>query len=424
MRRVVVTGLGCISPLAYSAEKTWDRLIKGDSGIRSIDAFDTSDLPSKVAGFVRWERIGEGSAGENFDPSNIIPEKDQRKMDHFILYGLAAAVEAVRDAGWETPSEAEKERTGVLVGSGVGGLETICNTSITLHERGARRVNPFFIPACLINLAAGHIAIRYGFKGPNHAAATACSAGAHAIGDAFHLIRNNLADVIIAGGAEGAVCRLGVAGFAAVRALSTHFNDRPSEASRPWDAERDGFVVGEGAGILVLEELEHARRRGVPIYAEVIGYGLSGDAYHITSPASDGDGAYRAMKAALASAAITPQDVDYINAHGTSTPIGDKAELFGVQRLFGEKPKAWMSSTKSSIGHLLGASGAVEAVFCIKALCTGIVPPTLNLRTPPAENTMELVPCVAKERRLAVAMSNSFGFGGTNVSLVFRAFSR
>jgi 3-oxoacyl-[acyl-carrier-protein] synthase II len=417
----VVTGLGCVSPLACSVEKTWQRLINGESGIRAIDTFDTTDLPSKVAGLIPWKKENEDSHEEVFDPSTVVSAKDQHKMDRFILYGLAAAIESVRNAGWEDPSDVEKERTGVVIGSGIGGLETIYNTSVTLHDRGARRVSPFFIPSCLVNLAAGHVSIRYGFTGPNYATATACSAGAHAIGEAFHLIRQNLADVMIAGGAEAAVCRLAVSGFSAARALSTHFNDHPTEASRPWDKDRDGFVIGEGAGVLVLEEFEHARRRGAHVYAEMTGYGLSGDAYHMTAPPADGAGAYRAMKMALDSAALAPQDIDYINAHGTSTPTGDQAELSGVQRLFGPQARVWMSSTKSSIGHLLGGSGAVEAVFSVKALCTNIVPPTLNLHVPPPDATIDLVPHVAKERRLTAVMSNSFGFGGTNASLIFKA---
>jgi 3-oxoacyl-[acyl-carrier-protein] synthase II len=403
------------------------RLIRGDSGIRPIDRFETEDLPSKIAGFVPWKNerqtINAQEKDDRFDPSPLVPEKDWHKMDHFILYGLSAAVEAVRHAGWETPSEEERERTGVLIGSGVGGLDTIYQTSLTLREKGARRVSPFFIPACLVNLAAGHLSIRYGFTGPNHATATACSAGANAIGDAFHLIRAGAADVMVAGGAEGGVCRLGVAGFSAARALSIHFNDHPTEASRPWDRDRDGFVIAEGSGILILEELEHAKRRGAKIHAEVIGYGLSGDAHHMTAPAPDGAGAYRAMKAALSSASLSPQDIDYINAHGTSTLVGDKAELCGVQRLFGVHSSVWMSSTKSSTGHLLGGSGAIEAIFCIKALETGIVPPTLNLHNPPEDNTIDLVPHKAKERPLKVVMNNSFGFGGTNASLIFKTFS-
>jgi 3-oxoacyl-[acyl-carrier-protein] synthase II len=419
--------MGCIGPLACTVERTWERLIRGDSGIRPIDRFPTEDLPSKIAGFVPWQ--GEGSSvnaqaeEDKFDPSPIMPQKDWHKVDHFILYGLSAAIEAVRDAGWEAPSDEEKERTGVLIGSGVGGLDTIYNTAVLLKERGARRVSPFFIPSCLVNLAAGQVSIRYGFTGPNHAVATACSAGAHAIGDAYRLIQTHMADVMVVGGAEGGVCLIGVAGFSAARALSTHFNDRPTEASRPWDRDRDGFVVAEGSGILVLEELEHAKRRGAKIYAEVIGYGLSGDAHHITAPHPEGGGAYRAMRGALASASLSTQDIDYINAHGTSTPAGDQAELCGVQRLFGEQSSVWMSSTKSSTGHLLGGSGAIESIFCIKALETGCVPPTLNLHNPPEGNTIDLVPHTTRERPLEIVMNNSFGFGGTNASLIFKTFS-
>ena len=411
MRRVVVTGLGLVTPLGVGVETVWSRLIEGRSGLSAITAFDVSDLPCKVAGQVPRGATSDGS----FDPDAYIPPKDQRKMDTFIQFAMAAALEAVTDAGWMPESEEERERTGVLIGSGIGGLQGIYEASVLLHEKGPRRVSPFFIPACLINLASGHVSIRFGFKGPNHSVVTACSTGAHAIGDAARLIALEDADVMIAGGAESTISRLGVAGFAAARALSTGFNDTPERASRPWDRDRDGFVMGEGAGILVLEELEHARRRGAKIYAEVLGYGLSGDAYHITAPSEDGSGAYRAMQAALKRAKLAPEDIDYINAHGTSTPLGDEIELGAVKRLFGEHAyKLSMSSTKSAIGHLLGAAGSVEAIFSILALRDGIAPPTLNLDNPSPGCDIDLVPHKARKRPIRAALSNSFGFGGTN----------
>ena len=421
MRRVVVTGLGMVTPLGVGHKNVWTRLLNSESGIRAITSFDVADLPSKVAGQVPRGDTSQGL----FNPNDYVPQKDQRKMDDFILYALAAAHEAVRDAGWQPTDEESLERTGVLIGSGIGGLPGIAEGAMLLHDRGPRRMSPFFIPAALINLASGHISIQYGFKGPNHAVVTACSSGAHAIGDAARLIQWEDADVMVAGGTEGAVSRLGVAGFAAARALSTGYNDTPERASRPYDRGRDGFVISEGAGIVVLEELEHARKRGAHIYAEVIGYGMSGDAYHITSPPEDGNGGFRSMRNALKRAGVTPEQVDYVNAHGTSTPLGDEIELGAVKRLFGSAIEAVsMSSTKSAIGHLLGAAGAVEAIFSIKAINHGIVPPTLNLEDPSeACLGVDLVPKVARERKVTTALSNSFGFGGTNASLVFKAFS-
>ncbi len=420
MRRVVVTGMGLVTPLGSGVEAVWERLLAGQSGIRAIQNFDVSDLPTQIAGQVPPGETAEGL----FNADDYMAPKDQRKVDRFIVYGMVAGQQAVEDSGW-MPDDAESlERTGVMVGSGIGGLETIYNTSLVLQERGPRRVSPFFIPASLINLVSGQLSIRYGFKGPNHAVVTACSTGAHAIGDAARLIALDDADVMVAGGAEAAVCRLGVAGFAAARALSTGFNDTPERASRPWDQGRDGFVMGDGSGIVVLEELDHAKARGAKIYAELIGYGLSGDAHHITAPADDGNGGYRAMRAALKRAQRNPEDIDYINAHGTSTPLGDEIELGAVKRLFGDHAgKLCMSSTKSAIGHLLGAAGSVEAVFSILAMTKGVVPPTLNLDNPsPGCIGVDLVPHQAKERKVSVALSNSFGFGGTNASLVLAAY--
>ena len=417
MRRVVVTGIGLVTPLGCGVDTTWRRLIKHESGIRKIDTFDVSDLSSKIAGLIQH---GEGPG--KFNADDWLAPKEQRKVDDFILYGIAAAAQAVEDAGWQPEGEEERARTGVLIGSGIGGLQSIYNTSIVLHEKGARRVSPFFIPASLINLVSGHVSIRYGFTGPNHAVVTACSTGAHAIGDAARMIEREDADVMVAGGTEAAVCRIGVAGFAAARALSTHFNDTPERASRPWDRDRDGFVIGEGAGVVVLEEYEHAKKRGAKIYAEFSGYGMSGDAHHVTAPAPDGSGAYRSMRNALQSAKMEPADIDYINAHGTSTPLGDEIEHDAVKRLFGNAAnKVSMSSTKSSIGHLLGAAGSAEAIFSILAMRDGIVPPTLNLENPSEGCDMDLVPHEAKEREVKTVLSNSFGFGGTNASLIFSA---
>jgi len=418
MRRVVVTGLGIAAPLGVGVDAVWQRLTAGESGITGIQSFDVSDLPAKIAGMVPRGETAEG----RFNADDWMAPKDQRKVDPFILYAMTAAVQAVEDSGWLPDGEEDRERTGVMIGAGIGGLQAIYEVSITLHERGPRRVSPFFIPSALINLASGQVSIRYGFKGPNHAVVTACSTGAHAIGDATRLIGYGDADVMVAGGAEAAVCRLGIAGFAASRALSTGFNDTPERASRPWDKDRDGFVMGEGAGVVVLEELEHAKNRGATIYAEVLGYGLSGDAHHITAPAPDGNGGYRAMQNALNSAKLNPEDIDYVNAHGTSTPLGDEIEVSAIKRLFGDHAyKLSMSSTKSAIGHLLGAAGSVEAIFSIKAMIDGILPPTLNLDEPSEGCDIDLVPKQAKERKARYALSNSFGFGGTNASLIFGA---
>lgn len=415
MRRVVVTGLGMVCPLGVGVDHVWGRLIGSESGIDTIHSFDPSDLSCRIAG-----ELPPGLAAEGrFNPDEWVEPKDQRKMDRFIVCAIAAASEAVQHSGWKPSNDEEFERTGVMIGSGIGGLPGICETSITMHERGPRRVSPFFIASNLINLASGQVSIRFGFRGPNHAVVTACASGAHAIGDAARLIMLDDADVMVAGGAEATVCRIGIAGFAASKALSTNFNDAPTKASRPWDVDRDGFVMGEGAGVVMLEELEHARKRGANIYAEITGYGLSGDAHHITAPAPDGNGAFRAMRSALKRAGLNPEDIDYVNAHGTSTPLGDEIEVNAVKRLFGEHAKSLsMSSTKSAIGHLLGAAGAVEAIFSIKALGTGIVPPTLNLDNPSEGCDIDLVPHTAKERRVRHIMSNSFGFGGTNASLV------
>lgn len=416
MRRVVVTGLGVNCPLGIGVDHVWNRLVNGETGITAIQSFEqTSDLSCRIAGEIPYGPASDGK----FDPDEWIDSKDQRKMDRFIMCAIAAACEAVEDSGWKPEAEDARDRTGVMIGSGIGGLPGICDTSITLHERGPRRVSPFFIAANLINLASGQVSIRFGFRGPNHAVVTACASGAHAIGDAARLIMLDDADVMVAGGAESTVCRIGIAGFAASKALSTNFNDTPEKASRPWDKDRDGFVMGEGAGVLVLEELEHAKARGAKIYAEVTGYGMSGDANHITAPAPDGNGAFRAMKAALKRAGMNPEDIDYINAHGTSTPLGDEIEVNAVKRLYGDQAyELCMSSTKSAIGHLLGAAGAVEAIFSIQAINTGIVPPTLNLDNPSDGCDIDLVPHESKERKVRNIMSNSFGFGGTNASLV------
>jgi 3-oxoacyl-[acyl-carrier-protein] synthase II len=418
MRRVVVTGLGLVTPLGCGVDVTWDRLIGAESGIGAIQGFEVSDLPCRIAG----EVPRSGNEPGIFDPDEWVPPKEQRKMDTFIIYALAAAIQAVEDSGWKPDGEEDQNRTGVMIGSGIGGLPAIADSSIVLHERGARRISPFFIPSALINLASGHVSIRYGFRGPNHSVVTACATGAHAIGDASRLIMMDDADVMVAGGTEAAVCRIGIAGFAAARALSTNFNDVPEKASRPWDAGRDGFVMGEGAGVVILEELEHAKARGAKIYAEITGYGMSGDAHHITAPAEDGNGGYRAMQAAIRRAGIAIEDIDYVNAHGTSTPLGDEIELGAVKRLFGDHAyKISMSSTKSAIGHLLGAAGAVEAIFSILAVRNGVIPPTLNLENPSQGCDIDLVPLAAKERKVTNALSNSFGFGGTNASLIFSA---
>ncbi len=417
MRRIVVTGLGLVSPLGCGVEHSWKRLIEGQSGLSAISRIDVSDLPAKVAGEIPF-----GTEEGQFNPDDWMEPKDRRKVGDFILYGMAAATQAVEDSGWKPKSEEEKCRTGVLIGSGIGGLSTIEETAYILKEKGPRRVSPFFIPASLINLASGQVSIRFGFKGPNHSVVTACSTGAHAIGDAARIIQYGDADVMVAGGTEAAICRLGMAGFASARALSTSYNDTPQQASRPWDKGRDGFVMGEGAGVVVLEEYEHAKKRGATIYAEVIGYGMSGDAHHITAPASDGDGGFRSMKMALERAQMKPEDIDYINAHGTSTPLGDEIELGAIKRLFGEHAyNLSMSSTKSSIGHLLGAAGSVEAIFSILAMRDQVAPPTLNLNDPSEGCDIDLVPLKAKERPIKAVLSNSFGFGGTNASLVLKA---
>ena len=414
MRRVVVTGLGLVTPLACGVEETWARLLEGKSGASAITKFRADDLGTRIACQVPR---GDGSNG-TFNPDDWVDPKEQRRIDDFILFGLAAAHQAVRDSGWEPKTEEDRTRTGVMIGSGIGGLPGIEDASILLHEKGPRRISPFFIPGRLINLVSGYASIRYGYKGPNHAVVTACATGAHAIGDAARLIAFDDADMMLAGGAEAAVSRLGIAGFNACRALSTGFNDTPQKASRPYDKDRDGFVMGEGAGIVMLEELEHAKARGAKIYGEVKGYGLSGDAHHITAPAEDGDGGYRAMVMALKRAGLSPSDIDYVNAHGTST-MADGIELGAVERLLGDHaPKVAMSSTKSAIGHLLGAAGAVEAIFCLLAMRDGIVPPTINLDNPDVTTKINLVPHKPQKRKLRAALSNSFGFGGTNAALV------
>ena len=417
-RRVVVTGMGIACPLGLGVEHVWRRLINSDSGIGAIQAFDTKDLPCKVAG-----QVPAGVKAEyGLDISEWIPVKDIKKMDRFIHLGLVAATEAVEDSGWKPENEDDRNATGVMIGSGIGGLQTIFEASIQVYEGRARRLSPFFIPSALINLASGHVSIKYGFKGPNHSAVTACATGVHAIGDASRLIMLGDADVMVAGGAEAAVCELGIAGFCASRALSTGFNDQPTKASRPWDKDRDGFVMGEGAGVLVLEEYEHAKRRGAKMYADVAGYGMSGDAYHITAPAEGHDGAVRSMRAALRNGRITPDEIQYVNAHGTSTPLGDDLELEAVELVFGDAAKrAAMSSTKSATGHLLGAAGAVEAIFSILAVRDNVAPPTLNLDEPSRESVIDRVARTAQERRIDYALSNSFGFGGTNASIIFRA---
>ena len=421
MRRVVVTGLGLVTPLASGTEQTWQRLRSGTSGIKRIDKFDVSDIPCKIAGQVPR---GDGADG-SFNPDEWMEPKEQRKVDDFILFAVAAATQALNDAGWQPRQYEDQITTGVLIGSGIGGVEGIAETALLLRDRGPRRVSPFFIPGRLINLASGYVSIAHSLKGPNHAVVTACSTGAHAIGDAGRLIALGDADVMVAGGTESPVNRISLAGFAACRALSTGFNDTPERASRPYDRDRDGFVMGEGAGAVVLEEYEHAQRRAARIYGELIGYGLSGDAYHITAPAEDGDGAFRCMSGAIRRAGISPSDIDYINAHGTSTPLGDEIELKAVERLVGNAAGSIaMSSTKSSIGHLLGAAGAVEAIFCLLALRDGVVPPTLNLDNPSIATSIDLVPHKARQRPVEVALSNSFGFGGTNASLIFRKMAQ
>ena len=420
MRRVVVTGMGIVSPFGRGVEYNWESILSGKSAIRKIEGIDLKDIPVQIAGQVPF-----GEREHDFNPDTVMAPKDQKKCDKFILYGLAAGGDAIEDSGWKPEAEEDKYRSGVMMGSGIGGLEVIAENAVSFHEVGIKKISPFFIPAVLINLVSGNLSIKYGFKGPNHACVTACSTGTHAIGDAANIIARGDADVMVAGGAESAVNHLALAGFARMKAITSDFNDRPTEASRPWDAERSGFVMGEGSGAVVLEELEHAKARGAKIYAEIVGYGMSGDAYHITAPS--GDGAYRAMKMAVEHAeenGVKMSDINYINAHGTSTPLGDVGEADAVKRLFGDNIKTLsMSSTKSSIGHLLGAAGAVEAVFSILALRDQICPPTLNLHNPD-ENVkdMDLVPLKAKKREIKAAMSNSFGFGGTNSSLIFKKY--
>src|SRR5437868_8123991 len=415
MRRVVVTGLGMVSPLACGVEATWQRLIAGESGARRIDKFEVADLPAQIAC-----QIPRGDGANNtYNPDQWMEPKEQRKVDEFIVFAMCAARQAIEDSGWKPKTADEQNATGVLIGSGIGGLEGIADTAITLKERGPRRVSPFFIPGRLINLASGYVSIEHGLKGPNHSVVTACSTGAHAIGDAARLIALGDADVMVAGGTESPICRLAMAGFCAARALSTGFNETPERASRPYDRDRDGFVMGEGAGVVVLEEYEHAKARGAKIYAEVTGYGLSGDAYHITSPSPDGDGGFRSMIAAMKRAGVTAADIDYINAHGTSTPLGDEIELGAVERMLGNAAsKVSMSSTKSATGHLLGAAGAIEAIFSILAIRDNVAPPTINLENPSVETAIDLVPQTARKREINVALSNSFGFGGTNASLI------
>ncbi|TKA95349.1 beta-ketoacyl-[acyl-carrier-protein] synthase II [Cereibacter changlensis] len=414
MRRVVVTGLGMVTPLACGVEETWSRLIAGQSGAGMIKRFDTTNVVTRYACEIP---LGDGSDG-TFNADQWMEPKDQRKVDDFILYGMTAAVQAVQDSGWMPTDEEDRCRTGVMIGSGIGGLSAIADTAVLIKEKGPKRVSPFFIPSALINLVAGQVSIRFGFKGPNHAVVTACSTGAHAIGDAARLIQWGDADVMVAGGAESPISEIGIAGFNACKALSTKRGDAPETASRPYDADRDGFVMGEGAGCVVLEEYEHAKARGAKIYAEVLGYGLSGDAYHITAPAEDGDGGYRSMAMALKRAGVEPSQIDYINAHGTST-MADTIELAAVERLLGEAAsRATMSSTKSSTGHLLGAAGAIEAIFCVLAIRDQVAPPTINLDNPAVETKLDLAPNKAVKRKIDIALSNSFGFGGTNASLV------
>ena len=418
MKRVVITGMGMVTPLGNGVDHNWQSILAGKSGLGKIEGFDVSDISCQIAG-----QVPMGDEDGALDMDAHIEPKDQRKLDKFIQFGLVAAQEAIADSGWVATSDEQKERTGVMIGSGIGGLSTIVETSNLMNEKGPRRISPFFIPSALINLISGHVSIQHGFKGPNHAVVTACSTGAHAIGDASRLIMFGDADVMVAGGAEAAICRLGVAGFAAARALSSGYNDDPKSGSRPWDKGRDGFVMGEGAGVLVLEEYEHAKARGAKIYAEVKGYGLSGDAYHITAPAEDGDGGFRAMKAALRNADLEASDIDYINAHGTSTPLGDLIEAGAVRRLLGDAINSVsMSSTKSATGHLLGAAGAIEAIYSTLAVKTGDLPPTLNLNDPEdAMDGFDLVPLKTKNKAVRYAMSNSFGFGGTNASLIIGA---
>jgi len=415
-RRVVVTGVGAVTPLAENANSTWQKLIAGKSGIGNITIFDTTDSPCKIAGEVKY-----GLEGDLFNLDKYVDPKEQKKMDRFIHFAVAAAEQAISDSGWIAETEEQKYRTGVMIGSGIGGLPAIEKTVLQIKEKGVKRISPFFIPQSLINLASGQVSIKHGFMGPNHAVVTACATGAHAIGDSARMIEYGDVDVMIAGGAEATICEAGIGGFAALRALSTSFNDAPEKGSRPWDKARDGFVMGEGSGVVVLEEYEHAKKRGAKIYAEVVGYGLSGDAYHITAPESTGRGSTYAMSLALKHAKLNPEDIDYINAHGTSTPMGDEIEVSSVKKIFGSHAyKLSMSSTKSSTGHLLGAAGAVEAIFSIFAIQNNIAPPTLNLEDPSEGCDIDLVPLKAKERKIDIVMSNSFGFGGTNACLILK----
>jgi len=417
MRRVVITGLGIVSPVGCGVEPSWSALLAGANGARRVEEFDVSDLSCQIACFIPRGETSEGK----FNPNDWMEPKEQRKVDDFIIYAMAACDQALADAGYKADTTEKQERTGVLIGSGIGGLPGISETSILLKEKGPRRVSPFFIPGRLINLASGYVSIKHQLKGPNHSVVTACSTGSHAIGDASRIVALGDADVMVAGGTESPICRIAIAGFAACRALSTDFNDRPTQASRPYDKDRDGFVMGEGAGIVVLEELEHAKARGAKIYAEVIGYGMSGDAFHITAPEESGDGAFRCMRAALNRAGIEASDIDYVNAHGTSTPMGDEIELGAVERLFGNASgKLAMSSTKSATGHLLGAAGAVEAIFSVLAIRDNVAPPTLNLDNPSVDTPVDLIPHEAKKREINTALTNSFGFGGTNASLILR----
>ena len=419
MRRVVVTGLGMVSPLADGVEATWERLLAGASGAGMIEKFDTSNVITKYACEVP---LGDGTNG-TFNGDAYLEPKERRKIDDFILFGMAAAQQAVQDSGWMPQADADLERTGVMIGSGIGGLQTIAETALLIDKRGPRRVSPFFIPGALINLVSGQVSIKYGFKGPNHAVVTACSTGAHAIGDASRLIMFGDADVMVAGGAESSICEIGIAGFNACKALSTKSEADPTKASRPYDGDRDGFVMGEGAGVVVLEELEHAKSRGAKIYAEVLGYGMSGDAYHITAPSETGEGGERSMRAALKNAGLEPHAIDYINAHGTST-MADTIELSAVERLLGDAASGvTMSSTKSSCGHLLGAAGAIEAIFSILAIRDQVAPPTINLDNPAVQTPIDLAPNAKVERQINVALSNSFGFGGTNASVIFGKFA-
>lgn len=425
MRRVVITGMGLVTPLANGREASWERLIAGKSGLKKVDLFETGDLACKIGGQVPWvSGRGGGSKDDpaSFDPEKTMSPKEQRRVDEFILYAMAAADEAIEDSGWKPESYDDKIRTGVMIGSGIGGLKAIADTAIELHEKGPRKVSPFFIPSALINLASGQLSIKYGFKGPNHAVVTACATGAHAIGDSMRLIQYGDADVMVAGGAEASVCRIGYAGFIACRAMSTSYNDTPEKASRPYDKDRDGFVMGEGAGVVVLEEYEHAKKRGAKIYAEVVGYGLTGDAFHITSPDETGDGGERAMRTALQRSGLDASEIDYVNAHGTSTPAGDEIEVRAVARVLGNAAATThLSSTKSAIGHLLGAAGSVEAIFCVLAIRDGVIPPTLNLDNPSFESPINLTPHKAVKKKVRAALSNSFGFGGTNAALVIKA---